>query len=100
MPVEATINARMPESLKRGGSRVLERDGISPTQLIRSLYSYIAREDRIPECLEEEMAGFQDKYERRRELARSVAGTISLPEDFDVKKARAKRLEEKYGSPS
>ena len=97
MPVEATINARMPDSLKRGGTRVLARNGVSPTQLIRSLYSYMDREDRIPECLEQEMAQSQDKYECRRALARSVAGVVSLPEGFDAKKARSERIDEKYG---
>lgn len=97
MAHEATINARLPEPLKRGGTEVLERFGVSPTQLIRSLYAYMDREQRIPECLElaEEDAASQNK--RRRTIARSIAGSITLGAQFDVKQARADRIAGKYG---
>ena len=98
MEHEATINARMPEALKRGGTRVLDEQGVSPTQIIRKLYSYMEREGRIPECLEDSANGTQDLFETRRSLARRIAGTITLSGTLDVAAERASRIEEKYGS--
>ena len=97
MEHEATINARMPDALKRGGTRVLNKNGVSPTQIIRRLYDYMEREGRIPECLEDAPSASLDIYEQRRKLARMVAGSISLAEGFDAKQERANRIEEKYG---
>lgn len=97
MEHEATINARMPDALKRGGTRVLEQNGVSPTQIIRRLYAYMEREGCIPECLDESDAGAAGIFQRRRELVRVISGTISLPEDFDAKRERAGRIEQKYG---
>ena len=97
MEHEATINARLPQALKRGGSRVLDKNGVSPTQLIRKLYSYMEREGHIPECLDDSASSQQDLFQHRRALARSIAGSINLTEDLDVKAERARRIEEKYG---
>lgn len=97
MAQEATINARLDESLKRGGSAVLERNGVSPTQLIRSLYRYLEEEQRIPECLDVQAEDARSRAQRKREVARSIAGCITLPADFDVKDARAARIAQKYG---
>ena len=97
MSNEATINARMPDALKRGGGRVLDENGMSPTQIIRRLYGYMEREGRIPECLEDDAADERSVFDRRRELARSVAGTITLPDGLDARKLRAERLDRKYG---
>ena len=96
MTQEATINARLDESLKRGGSAVLERNGVSPTQLIRSLYRYLEQEQRIPECLDVQTEDARSRTQRKREVARSIAGCITLPEDFDAKNAHAARIEQKY----
>lgn len=97
MAREATINARLDESLKRGGSAVLERNGVSPTQLIRSLYRYLEEEQRIPECLDVQAEDARSRAQRKREVARSIAGCITLPADFDAKDARAARIAQKYG---
>ena len=98
MAREATINARLDESLKRGGSAVLERNGVSPTQLIRSLYRYLEQEQRIPECLDIQAEDARSQAQRKREIARSVAGCITLPTDFDAKNTRAARIQQKYGN--
>lgn len=97
MAQEATINARLDEALKRNGSAVLEQNGISPTQLIRSLYRYLEREQRIPECLDVQAEDARAKAEHRREVARSIAGTIALPDGFDFKAARAERIAHRHG---
>lgn len=97
MEHEATINARLPQALKRGGGRVLEKNGVSTTQVIHRLYRYMEREGRIPECLDEEAAAVPDVFARRRELARSISGSIHLESGLDIKKERAERIEAKYG---
>ena len=96
MEHEATINARMPMALKRGGTRVLEENNVSPTQIIRRLYQYMDHEGCIPACLEESTSSGTKLFDRRRELARSVAGTIHLPGELDIKAERAGRIEAKY----
>ena len=52
MEAAATINARIPEALKQSGTKVLERNSVSPTELIRSVYRYMDRHQRLPECLD------------------------------------------------
>ena len=96
MAQDATINARLPQSLKRGGTAVLERAGVSPTTLIRSLYSYMDREQKIPECLDIAQVEAAAAIVRKRRAARSVAGLISLPVAFDARKMREARIREKY----
>ncbi len=97
MEHEATINARLPQTLKSAGTRVLDENGASPTQIIRSLYRYMEREGRIPACLDDASESAQDRYENRRTLARAVAGTIHLTEDLDIKEERTYRIQEHYG---
>ena len=97
MAQEATINARLDESLKRSGTAVLERNGVSPTQLIRSLYRYLEKEQRIPECLDVQAEDERSRMQRKREVARSIAGCITLPDGFDAKQARSDRIAQKYG---
>ncbi|MGI6217958.1 MAG: hypothetical protein ACOYIK_10170 [Coriobacteriales bacterium] len=94
----ATLNVRLPEELKRHGSQVLEREDVTPTQLVKSLYSYMEREQAIPECLRAELGASKSKYDMRRKLLRDIAGSVDLPEDFDFNETRRRRIEEKYGS--
>lgn len=98
MDHEATINVRLSVSLKRSGTAVLERNGVSPTQLVRSVYRYLDREQRIPECLDINPDAAQKRRDARRAVARSVAGSIHLQGDLDTKTLRADRIEQKYGS--
>ena len=97
MEHEATLNVRMPAALKRGGSRVLQENGMSPTLIVRKLYAYMDREGHIPECFVDAESNENDLRTQRRAIARSVAGSISLPNDFDVKHMRTERKEKRYG---
>lgn len=96
MGTTATINARIPESLKEHGSQILERDGVSPTELIRSVYRYMEKEQRIPECLDVSAAGGTDAFEKRRAIARSLRGTVRVPDGIDLEDLRAQRIGSKY----
>ena len=97
MACEATINARLPESLKQGGSAVLKQQGVSPTQLIRSLYSYMESEGKIPECLVVSSNQEAELQRERMQVAHSVAGSIELPADFNMARIRDERIRGKYG---
>ena len=96
MDAIATINVRMPESLKGHGTQVLERNGISPSELVRSTYRFLEREQRIPECLD--IASTQDDaFTRRRKLLRTIPKTTGDPLEASVSELQAQRIEEKYG---
>lgn len=47
----AQINIRMEPNLKAAGDAVLERLGMRPSDVVRALYEYLVREQRIPEEL-------------------------------------------------
>ena len=100
MAHEATINARMPEALKRSGTAVLEQCGTSPTQVIRSLYRYMEREGKVPECLDLKLETQRDVRAKKLQVARSIAGMIQTSNSesaIDTKALRAERIQEKYG---
>ena len=97
MGATATINARMPESLKHHGTQVLKRNNVSPTELIRGVYRYMEREQRIPECLQDDIGNPEDVFERRRRIVRAMQKPVTIPDGFDVKRARAERIDHKYG---
>ena len=93
----ATINVRMPEKLKRGGSLVLEREHVSPTELIRSLYRFLDENQEIPACLDIARNGEHTKHEKRRALVRNLPRRIAIPDDYDLEADHASRVAEKYG---
>lgn len=97
MEATATINARLPEKLKQSGSRVLERNNVSPTEIVRSVYRYMDRNQAIPECLDVAPGSEQSLYEKRRALLHQFDGATVEPYDISCKADRAQRIEEKYG---
>ena len=97
MEATATINVRMPEKLKQDGSRVLERNGVSPTEIVRSVYRYMDRHQAIPSCLDVAPVEEQSVYQKRRVLFRAFDGVSVEPYGSDCKADRALRIEAKYG---
>jgi len=79
----STLNVRLPRDLKRGGDRVLERAGMSISDLVRNLYSYMVREQRPPDCLADVEAQAQAAQRRRRAALESVAGILDGPVSCD-----------------
>ena len=94
----ATINVRMPENLKRNGGKVLERNRVSPTELVRSVYRYMEQNQAIPECLDIAADNQKEAVQSRRLLLRRIAGTIDFGGEVDVKQAREERIAAKYGN--
>ena len=94
MATTATLNVRLPEELKKYGGQVLDRNGISVSDAVRSLFEYLQDNQCLPAFLEK--SDEESIYERRRKLARSLVGIVSVPEGFDAREAREERLAEKY----
>ena len=97
MEATATINARLPEKLKQNGSRVLDRNGVSPTEIVRSVYRYMERHQAIPECLDVSPDGEETIYQKRRALLHRFDGMTVDAAKVDCKAERANRIEAKYG---
>ena len=91
MGVTATLNVRIPESLKAHGSQVLERNSISTTQAVRGLFEYMEREQKVPACIC--AAPVEDRYEKRRAMLKSFAGCAAgLPDNWSMGDIHAERL--------
>ena len=67
-----TINVRLPEKLKIHGSQVLERNGISPSEIVRSVYRYMEKNQAIPSCLDVARPADDSLADKRRVLRRFV----------------------------
>lgn len=96
MAVAGTINARLPEDLKRRGGQVLAREGVSTTQAVRCLYEYLEREQRVPEWMRGD-AGACDEVSKRREKLRSLVGVVDVPRGVDARQEYRDYLVEKHG---
>lgn len=90
MLADATLNARLNRDLKLRGDAVLAREGVSASSAVRKLYQYLDQHQGLPSWMRDENA--KDRYERRRQGMRSLAGIASLPADFDVEDLKRERL--------
>ena len=90
MAATATLNVRLPEDLKRHGGQVLERNGVSVSDAVRALYEHLTASQALPDFMEG--AEGDSIYDRRRKLARSMVGIVSVPKGFDTKQARHERI--------
>jgi antitoxin component of RelBE/YafQ-DinJ toxin-antitoxin module len=97
MEAAATINVRLSEQLKQGGTKVLDRCGITPTELVRSVYRYMDRHQTVPECLDIAPQAEDNIYIKRRMLLRSFDSFEAIASTVDCKAERGRRVQEKYG---
>ena len=95
MATDAVLNIRLPKELKDHGNQVLKKNGVSVSSIVRDLYEYMEKEQKIPDCLLQDKA--ESKGEMRRKLVRELANSIDLSEELDYKKAKEDYLFEKYG---
>ena len=95
MASNAVLNIRLPEELKKHGNQVLEREGVSVSQVVRDLYEFMSAEQDVPPFAKHGDA--ESKYEKRRKALRELQGTIRVPSDVNVKDLRAERIMDKYG---
>lgn len=95
MASNAVLNVRLPEDLKKHGNQVLSRNGISVSQIIRDLYSYMEAEQDIPSFAKPSHKA--DKFENRRRLLKEIDLGLDIPTDLDLKKIKDERIMEKYG---
>lgn len=88
----ATLNVRLPEELKERGMQVLNREGISVSEIVRELFLYMEQNQKVPALLKEQSQSIQNETERRKDALRSLIGI--LPSD-DVDTFRHERLMKK-----
>ena len=89
--VLATINVRLPQSIKTDGEAVLAREGVSISQAVRNLYIYLGKQQKIPECIRGIGASApEDKIANKRNVLRTLVGV--LPSDISLEQARDERL--------
>ena len=71
----ATINVRIPLSLKEGGEAVLEREGVSVSEAIRKFYMFLERNQVLPDFFRETGAvSTEEALAKKRETLKSLVG--------------------------
>ena len=87
----ATINVRMPASLKTGGEAVLEREGLSVSEAIRRFYEYLEKQQTLPDCVRHSNEDPPStRITKKRDLLKSLTGI--LPSDISLEQIRDERL--------
>ena len=92
----ATLNVRLPEELKKHGMQVLEREGVSITEIVRDVFQYMALHQKIPDLGFSNNSGHNSKQaevDRKRALVKSWMGII--PHDVDYDAIKQERIERK-----
>ena len=84
----ATLNIRLPETLKQHGYEVLRRSGVSPSDAVRQLFEYLEREQKLPADIFD--SADDSSADHRRNLLKSLVGIV--PADYSLAEARQDRL--------
>ncbi len=88
---DAMLNVRLDPTLKQHGMEVLEREGVSVTEVIRRLFIYFDEHQTLPpELIRSNDLSSEDPFAQRRNLMLSMVGI--LPPDVDLAEARKARL--------
>ena len=88
---DAMLNVRLDPTLKQHGMEVLEREGVSVTEVIRRLFIYFDEHQTLPpELIRSNDLSSEDPFAQRRNLMLSMVGI--LPPDVDLAEARKDRL--------
>ena len=88
---DAMLNVRLDPTLKQHGMEVLEREGVSVTEIIRRLFIYFDEHQALPpELIRSNESSAEDPFAQRRALMSSMVGI--LPSDVDLAEARCTRL--------
>ena len=84
----ATLNIRLPETLKQHGYEVLRKSGVSTSDAVRQLFEYLEREQKLPA----DVFGTEtpSPTDSRRVLLQSLVGVV--PAGYSLDKARQDRL--------
>ncbi len=89
----ATLNVRMPEHMKERGMQVLEREGVSVSEVVRDLFCELEATQELPSFVKQKSSLRNGADEGRRSAMRSMIGI--LPADLTVDEARENRLQRK-----
>lgn len=78
------MNVRLDSELKAAGDAVLEREGVTPSQMVRAIWEWLVVEDRVPDEARAALNGWDfDAKEFERELRlEAVERGANLVRDF------------------
>ena len=79
------VNVRLDADLKGRGCAVLDKNGVSVTQLVRRAFEYLDQNQRLPEELFSQQG---DETAARRQQLRAAVGSFPVADDFDFDGAR------------
>lgn len=68
-PANTQMNTRINSALKTQGDAVLARNGLTPSQAVRSLWEYMATHDDLPDYLKQRQAKAGEEAQARRRAA-------------------------------
>lgn len=71
--MQATLNVRMDATLKERGENVLRENGVTTSQAVRALWSYLAQSNELPAFMNAD-ARRDDERARKRSLLLALAG--------------------------
>lgn len=83
MATMTQLNTRIDAEVKRRGDAVFAREGLTPSQVVRSVWQYAADTQRMPDCVR---PAIDADRQRRVEAIRRGAGLASrmLKEQFGI----------------
>jgi antitoxin component of RelBE/YafQ-DinJ toxin-antitoxin module len=99
----AQLNARIDAQVKRGGDETLARCGVSATEAIRALWSYLDRVGELPAFMQEQDDGIAEQMPEHTAAAEGAGMAMSLAlerglsgtvEDMSYEKLRDLAFEE------
>lgn len=91
MSEEAILRVRLSRELKERGGVVLAREGFTPSQAVRALYTFVDEHQTLPDFMKD--SGDEiDVYKRRRQGIERLVGVVELPDGYDVEQLKSERL--------
>ena len=94
----ATLNVRLPEDLKERGMQVLEREGVSVSELVRDLFRELEKTQELPDFVRAGKGGSEAEAKRAalREFVRLGRGFEEAHEQGDPREAYREHLLQKH----
>lgn len=87
MPGTVQLNVRIDPEVKRRGDAVFSRAGLSPSEVVRSVWSYAAREQTVPDFLIQRTSGTTEdlvaKIRSGAGMVQREAAEMGIALDFD-----------------
>lgn len=90
--MEAILTVRLDSEVKRKGTQVMEKMGLTPSQAVRKLFDYAASTDSLPFGQEEKLS----KAQVRKRIAAFDRCHTKVPLEMSDEEIRYARLSSRY----